>query len=139
MLSILDLKVDGSDDILISGDDFALESSIAISSFRCGERRCQARADDFIMTPEISAGIESVIQSYITDFTISEIEEKVRTSLQYHQLFSHTDFKVYINADPNDQHKLKVLIAFNMRTLTGRDSEYNFSIVVNTENQRAFR
>ena len=139
MLSIFDFKVDEGDDLIILGDDFASESDSSVSAFRCGERRCQSRQDDFIMTPEICAGIETMIQSYINDYTLGEIERKISSSLQYHNLFSNTEFKVYINQDELDYHKLKVLVAFTSSSLFSADSNYTFHITVNLQNQRAFR
>jgi hypothetical protein len=139
MLPILDLKVNGCDDLLLIGDDLSLESDLYVSAFRCAERRCQSRFDDFVMAPEISAGIETLIQQYINEYTLSEIEQKISSSLQYHQLFSNTEFKIYIDQDAIDKNKLKVLIAFNQQNLSGADRDYTFSVVVNIENQRAFR
>jgi hypothetical protein len=135
MKTELDLKVNNADDIIFDGIDLVTETDIFSSSMKNAQRRVSARQTDFIIRPEIAAGIESFLQSNINDFLLSDLESTIRFCMTQYGLFENKDFKVKF--DTTNAGKLGVIILFSPNVLSSSE-ETSFSVFVDIQNQRSY-
>lgn len=134
MLTTTDLKVNEADDILFDGFDVLVQTDPYINMFRNAQRRVSASGTDFLLTDEISASIETFLQSRITPITLSDIELNIRSALTQYGLLANTDFDILFS-DVED--KLGVVISFKLPGAGTTDT--SFSVFVNKQNQRSYR
>lgn len=138
MLYTDDVAVDRTDDFVIFNGDIMEEPISARNTLQNARRRVSARFDDFVLIPEISAAIETFLQRYITDITLSDIEQNIRYALNGSSLFENKDMDIYFNT--SNQDKLGVVIKFNIPGISSSvsDEELTFSTFVDIQNQRSF-
>lgn len=134
MIESDDLKVNDADDIIIEGDDISIEPDYYINAFRNGQRRLSARSSDYILTPEIVAGIETIIQKNINTMLLSEIEFMIRSALSHHSLFKTTDYDVLFN---DNEDKIGIIISFKLPQASFSEKN-SFAVFVDKENQRSY-
>ena len=132
MKDTIDISVNETDDFVVASGDLVIENDIYKNMFLNSERRLSARVTDNIFTPEISAGIESLLQSKINDILLSDIETNIRTTLSQYSLLSNKDYDVLFNVEED---KVGIMIKFNMPS----SSQNTLSIFIDRLNQRAYR
>lgn len=138
MLFTDDFAVDKTDDFMIMDGDILSPSSGMRSTLENAKRRVSARSDDFVFTPAICAGIETFLQSYVTDISLSEIEQSMRYALTNTYLFNNKDINIFF--DKTNQGKLGVIIKFNIPNASASidEDDLTFSTYIDVQNQRSF-
>jgi len=129
----IDFKTDNADDLILSGD-ILQESDPGISTVKNAERRITARYDDFLLD-NIGCGVERYIQKQITETTKSILETEIKRSLSSFGLLLSSEYAVKF-LDIPDSRTLPVLLKFTSPILRNAD---NFKVVVNLQDQRAYR
>lgn len=135
MQTQLDLKVNSADDIVFDGIDLMVDSSVFSCSMNNAQRRVSAKQHDFMIRPEIAAGIESYLQSRIDTLLLSDIELTIRSCVTQYGLFTNKDFKVLF--DTTNAGKLGVILSFN-ENLTSVADDTTFSVFIDIQNQRSY-
>lgn len=135
MLSYTDLSVDECDDILLNGDDLSTEHDEYINIFRNAERRVSARETDYLLTSEISACLETMLQGKVNSLLLSDIETNIRTSLNQSNLLLNNEFDILFKVNED---KVGILLKFKMPNAS--TSEKNtLSVYIDRLNQRVYR
>lgn len=132
MLNFIDLSTNECDDIYLSGDDISVENDQYVNVFKNAERRLSSRETDFLVTSELSAGLERLLQSKVNSYLLSDIESDIRSSLNQSDLLTRNDFQVLFDVNED---KVGILLKLNIP-----DSSYSLlNIFVDRLNQRAYR
>jgi hypothetical protein len=132
MLSILDMKTDNSDDIIINGD-IEFENDTLLSTIKTAERRITARYDDFQLS-NISAGLESHVWHRINESTKYAISEDIKRALTLNGLIGLNEYKTILLDELADG-SMPIIIKFTSPYIS---SNYSFSTIVNQQNQRSY-
>jgi hypothetical protein len=136
MLRSTDVRVDFSDDIVISNGDMQTEYNDYSAVFRNAQRRLSARYDDMDNYPEICAGVEVFLQQYINSITITDMEMHIRDALLKYGLLSNKEFS--LNIYNSDEGKVTVVVKFLLPEAPEDNNELSFSVFVNQTNQRSY-
>jgi hypothetical protein len=132
MKDTIDILVDQTDDFVLVSGNLVVETDTYKNMFLNAERRLSARATDNIFITEISAGIESLLQSRINDILLSDIETNIRSTLAQYDLLSNKDYDVLFNVEDD---KIGIMLKFNLPS----SSDNTLSIFIDRLNQRAYR
>jgi len=132
MLNCIDLLTDDSDDIVIKGD-----LQLSYDSFKnvakTAERRVSARVDDFLLE-NVGAGIEEKLLHRINETNKFIIKNKISRVLGINNLLFSSEYDIKILPE-NDEGKLPILLAFTSPLV---NKSYNFSVIINKQNQRSY-
>lgn len=132
MRDTIDISVDETDDFILMSENLVIENDTYKNMFLNAERRLSAKVTDNVFINEISAGIESLLQSRINDILLSDIETNIRTTLSQYDLLSNKDYDVLFNVEED---KVGIMLKFNMPSA----SNNTLSIFIDRLNQRAYR
>jgi hypothetical protein len=135
MLPIMDLQTDSADDIIISGDDFLVESNILQCSLNVAGRRICGRFDDNTFRENLCAGLERFLFSSNILNSTYDIKSAIIKCLSRDNLFFSSDFTVEVGKS-TEPREAKLYIIFKTSIL---GSVSTFKIFIDVENQRVYR
>lgn len=135
MKSIIDVQVDGTDDLIIQSDDILIEGNLLQTSLNVAGRRIVGRYDDSSLRDNLCAGLERFLFSKNIVNSAYDIKSAIIKCLSRDSLFNSTEFDISIAPSENPR-EAKLYIIFKTPF---QNSVSTFKIFVDIQNQRVYR
>lgn len=135
MKSIIDVQVDGTDDLIIQDNDLLIEANILQTSLNVAGRRIVGRYDDAELRDNLCAGLERFLFSKNIINSAYDIKSSIIKCLSRDGLFNSTEFDIKIAPTENPR-EAKLYIIFRTQL---KNEVSTFKIFVDIQNQRVYR